>query len=71
MNTITKDITPQIQALQRGEKVIIGDAGLDLIQAFFPKVSEKIASLPNPNRVGILDQYVAWIKSPAERLSRA
>lgn len=53
--------------LLAGERVITNDAELDIIQADdqFPHV----LSLPNPNRVGTLDVYVAWIspQKPAKK----
>lgn len=55
---------------KKGEKVICNDANLDLLCERFkddegPEASlffGKFVTIPNPNRCGLLDQYIGWLK---------
>jgi hypothetical protein len=51
----------KIQAFKRGERMIVSGAWLDVLSDLDPDLACKVKSIPNPDRVGLLDQYVAWI----------
>lgn len=44
-------------ALAMGKKVICDDDFLNYVESF----GKFARSIPNPNRLGVLDKYVAWI----------
>lgn len=56
--------------LKRGEQVIASDETLDALSAYFTdhdgpdadRYFRYCASVPNPKRVGIRDQYIVWLK---------
>lgn len=58
----------KLAAMMRGEVVITNDEEMDLMQEMRELPSGdplwEMRSLPNPDRVGILDQYIAWIGGP-------
>ena len=47
-----------------GSKVVCSDAELDKIEAYVHPAIDHMRSLPNPERVGILDAYIVWIDIP-------
>ena len=51
------------QKIITGEKVIMSDHDMDLMQAMFgnTKDYDHLRSIINPERLGILDHYVVWI----------
>ena len=59
MDEIVKE---KCESMLLGEKVIMSDKDMDEIIPY--RLSNYVASIHNPNRVGILDAYIAWIKHP-------
>lgn len=53
----------KLEAMKRGETVVTNDQELDIIMTTGDDALLHMRSLPNPDRVGLLDQYVAWIGS--------
>lgn len=51
----------KLDAMKRGEVVVTNDKEMDLMTALAGDVMSKVRSLPNPDRVGVKDQYIAWI----------
>ena len=54
-----------LDSLDNGDTVVTGDAMLDAVERYFvgDLRLDHIRSLPNPNRIGILDRYVATMDS--------
>lgn len=60
----------KFKRMKAGERVVTNDKQLDILSAHFTAHDgddaniyfRSVVSKPNPKRVGILDQYVAWIK---------
>ena len=51
-----------LHAIRNGERKIVNDEWLDWLNSHDPDgTAMKIKTIPNPGRVGILDQYVAFI----------
>ena len=48
----------KLDAMHSGNDVITNNRELDAMNELKP--TAEIRSLPNPGRVGLLDQYVAW-----------
>jgi hypothetical protein len=57
----------KIAAMKRGETVVTNDEELDMMGTL--DELRGMRSLPNPDRVGIKDQYIAWIgpKKPSKK----
>ena len=51
----------KLEAMKRGEAVITNDEEMDQMLALGDDAIKKVRSLPNPQRVGLKDQYIAWI----------
>jgi hypothetical protein len=67
----TPNITPeiaqrQLDRLKAGERIITNDIELEAIFELPGDDWKYIRSLPNPERCGIWDQYVAWIGEGCE-----
>ena len=45
----------------KGERRIVSAEWLDWLQANHPNTALLIRTIPNPDRVGILDQYIAYL----------
>ena len=56
-------MTPQakLAAMYQGHAIITNDSEMETICALDDTSWKLIRSAPNPNRVGLRDQYVAWI----------
>lgn len=52
----------KLESMKRGEEVITNDAELDAMLELGDDSIDDVRSVPNPKRVGVLDQYVAWIE---------
>lgn len=52
----------KLEAMKNGERVITNDAELDSMLELGDDSIDDVRSVPNPKRVGVLDQYVAWIE---------
>lgn len=50
------------EVLENGRKVVVSDEFLDWLAEHRPELAKKIRTVPNPDRVGILDRYVASVK---------
>lgn len=55
-----------IDVLEHGRKVVVNDEFLDWLSEKHPDLALRIRTVPNPKRVGILDQYVATL-APANK----
>ena len=55
------DPRKKLDRMKCGERIVTNDAELDAMLALDDDSVYEIRSLPNPNRVGVLDVYVAWI----------
>ena len=51
----------KIRFLKEGRAIITNDAELDQMMAFDDSWAVEIRSVPNPGRIGVKDQYIAWI----------
>lgn len=51
----------KLAAMKKGEVVVTNDEEMDQMLALGDDAIMKVRSLPNPDRVGIKDQYIAWI----------
>jgi len=54
----------KLEAMKKGEIVVTNDEEMDQMLALDDDEIVKVRSLPNPQRVGIKDRYIAWIGSP-------
>ena len=55
-------IRNKVEALRRGERIVTNDAELDEIGPALGDDGNRLKSVPNGRRVGILDQYEAWLE---------
>lgn len=46
--------------IAKGERVIGDDRFLDWMITHSSSMSIRVRSIPNPDRVGLLDQYIIW-----------
>ena len=51
----------KLTAMQRGQAVITNDAELNAMLVSGNDAIKLVRSLPNPKRIGLRDQYIAWI----------
>lgn len=54
--------TGKLERMRSGLKVITNETELDAMLASGDPSAYAVRSIPNPDRVGLLDQYVAWIE---------
>ena len=54
----------RLDQLKQGKAIVTNDETLDAIARLGDEAYYTIRSLHNPKRVGILDQYIAWIGGP-------
>lgn len=54
-------IQAKLEALKGGKHVITNDAEMDAMLAWDSDTMKLVRSKPNPNRLGLRDQYIAWI----------
>jgi hypothetical protein len=69
--TITKEqIDAKLAEMTSGGHAILSDALLDAMADMYPDDARlnRLRTVPNPNRVGVLDQYVGTIDPPAPDL---
>ena len=52
----------KLEAMKNGETIITNDFEMDQMGLLDDDTMNKVRSLPNPNRCGIMDKYIAWIK---------
>jgi hypothetical protein len=57
----------KIKALRAGQRVITNDAELDELTPALGDDGNHLRSIPNPRRVGVLDEYEAWLEKPKEK----
>jgi hypothetical protein len=57
-------MTPKekVESMKRGERVVTSDQELDAVLALGDEAIYEVRTLPNPKRLGVLDQYVGWIE---------
>lgn len=55
----TKD---KVTAIRRGERVITNDEEMDAMLVIDEELHYDMVSIINPDRVGLLDKYIAWVK---------
>jgi hypothetical protein len=66
--------------LQQGERVLLNDTILDQLAAYFAahegadaeRFFRQLATMPNPQRLGLQDRYVGWLtpaRTPAPRFA--
>lgn len=51
----------KLEALRAGKHVITNDAEMDAMIEMDGDTMQLVRSIPNPHRVGLRDQYEAWI----------
>lgn len=51
----------KLDAMKRGERVITNEEQMEEMMRLESETMDDVRSIPNPNRVGVKDQYVAWI----------
>ncbi len=51
----------KIQAMRAGKQIITNDKEIDDMLKIDEKLYSTLLSKINPNRIGLLDKYVAWI----------
>lgn len=56
-----------LERLRKGEHAVVGNAFMDWVEDSNPPI-KNIHTIRNPDRVGTLDLYVAWIEPSAPRL---
>ena len=61
MVSAIKNATIKLQQMKNGKKCITNDIEMDLMSEIDDETMNDVKSLPNPNRCGLLDQYIAWI----------
>ena len=59
----------KLMLLKQGQKLVVSDADLDEMLASGDITACEIRTIPNPNRVGTLDVYIAWIDSNCQWLA--
>ncbi len=47
------------EVLEHGRRVVVSDEFLDWVAKHRPALAVKLRTIPNPDRVGILDRWVA------------
>jgi len=55
-------VANKLNQMKNGERVVMSDQHLDLLFAMDDPMVNHVASIPNPNQVGTLDRWVAYIK---------
>ena len=63
-------VKDKLKAMKKGESVVTNDRELDAMLALDDDAIYKVRSIPNPKRVGIRDQYIAWIGQPDKPFER-
>jgi len=53
-------VREKTERIRRGERVVVSDSDLDKMSELDGDFMNHVASLPNPDRLGILDKYVAF-----------
>lgn len=61
MESAIKNATIKLQQMKNGYKCITNSTEMDLMSEIDSDTMNNVKSLPNPDRCGLLDQYVAWI----------
>ena len=51
----------KLNELKSGKQVITNELELDIMLSLGDDAIYQVRSAPNPKRVGLLDQYIAWI----------
>ena len=51
----------KLELLRAGKGIITNDRELDAMIALDGPLFDNVRSAPNPKRIGVWDQYVAWI----------
>ena len=51
----------KLKVMKKGHVVVTNDEELSGMLELGDDAVYKVRSLPNPKRVGLLDQYIAWI----------
>lgn len=51
----------KLESMKLGNALVVSDDDLDEISVLDDDSTNRVRSIPNPNRVGILDAYIAWI----------
>jgi hypothetical protein len=54
-------VQDKLEALKRKERIITNDDEMDAMIDLDGDTMNSVRSIPNPNRVGFRDQYIAWI----------
>jgi hypothetical protein len=53
----------KLQRFLSGQRIIASCEDMDRLEGLDWQIAKRLVSIPNPERVGILDQYVAWLKA--------
>ena len=56
-----RKLSNKLARMVKGERVITNSNELDAMMKADSDVAIKVRTIPNPNRVGVLDQYIGWI----------
>lgn len=51
----------KLKAMKKGDVVVTNDGEMDQMLELGDDAIYKVRSLPNPRRLGVKDQYIAWI----------
>ncbi len=59
----------KLESLKSGNVIVTNDEELDLMMSLDSELFDYVRSAPNPERVGIKDQYIAWLPNDEEDIA--